>query len=37
MLQIIGYIIFIIATAGACIGAALLGTIAGLKEEEMTK
>jgi putative Mn2+ efflux pump MntP len=37
MLQIIGYIAFIIITVGACIGAALLGTIAGLKEEEMTK
>ena len=37
MLQIIGYIAFIIITVGACIGAALLGTITGIKEEELTK
>lgn len=37
MFQIIGYIVFITLTVGACIGAALLGTIAGIKEEELTK
>lgn len=37
MLEIIGYIVFITLTVGACIGAALLGTIAGVKEEELTK
>jgi hypothetical protein len=34
-MQIIGYIIFIIITVAACGGAALAGTITGIKQNEM--
>lgn len=37
MLQIIGYITFILITAASIIGAAVLGTITGIKQEEATK
>lgn len=37
MFQIIGYIMFIIMTAGACICAAVLGTITGIKQNELTE
>ena len=37
MLQIIGYIIFVIITAASVIGAAALGTITGIKEGEIKK
>lgn len=33
---IIGYISFIIITVAACIGAAILGTYTGIKENEHT-
>ena len=35
MLQIIGYITFILITAASVIGAAILGTITGIKENEI--
>ena len=34
MLQIIGYIIFIIITVASCVGAAVVGTVTGNKEKE---
>ena len=34
MLQIIGYIAFIIITVAVCGGAAIAGTIAGIKQDE---
>ena len=34
MFQIIGYITFIIITAASCIGAAVVGTITGIKQNE---
>ena len=34
MLQIIGYMLFIIITVGACICAAVIGTITGIKQNE---
>ena len=37
MSQIIGYITFILITAASVIGAAVLGTITGIKEGEIKK
>ena len=37
MLQIIGYIAFIIITVGACIGAAVVGTYTGIKQDHINK
>jgi hypothetical protein len=37
MFQIVGYILFIIITVASCVGAAVVGTIVGVKEEELTK
>ena len=34
MLQIIGYISFIIITAALCMGAAVVGTITGIKQNK---
>ena len=34
MFQIIGYITFIIITVASCIGAAVVGTITGIKQNE---
>ena len=36
-MQIIGYIIFIIITVAACVGAAIAGTITGIKQDEINK
>jgi hypothetical protein len=35
MLQIIGYITFILITAALCMGAAVVGTITGIKQNEL--
>jgi Flp pilus assembly pilin Flp len=35
MLQIIGYIAFIIITVASCVGAAVVGTMTGIKQNEM--
>jgi hypothetical protein len=35
MLQIIGYIAFIIITVALCMGAAVVGTITGIKQNEI--
>lgn len=35
MLQIIGYIIFILITVASCMGAAVLGTITGIKQNDI--
>ena len=35
MFQIIGYIVALIITVGACICAAVLGTITGIKQNEL--
>lgn len=37
MLQIIGYITFILITAASVIGAAVVGTITGIKQNELTE
>lgn len=37
MLQIIGYVAFITITVGACICAAVVGTITGIKQDETYK
>ena len=37
MFQIIGYITFIIMTAASVIGAAVLGTITGIKQNQLTE
>lgn len=37
MLHIIGYIVFVLITVISFIGSAVLGTIAGIKENETTK
>lgn len=37
MFQIIGYIIFILITVASCIGAAVLGTITGIKQGDLNK
>ena len=35
MFQIIGYIIFIIITVASCVGAAVAGTITGMKQNDI--
>ena len=37
MFQIIGYIVFIIITVALCMGAAVVGTITGIKQDDATK
>lgn len=37
MFQIIGYILFILITVASCVGAAVVGTIIGVKEEDINK
>lgn len=37
MFEIIGYIIFIIITAAACGGAAIAGTITGMKQNDLSE
>lgn len=36
-MQIIGYIIFIIITVAVCGGAAIAGTVTGIKQDEINK
>ena len=35
MLQIIGYITFILITVASCMGAAVIGTITGIKQNDI--
>lgn len=37
MFQIIGYITFILITVASCVGAAVIGTITGIKQGELKK